>query len=200
MGGLLNDEGVDGATAFDESEAEGLIPDHLTSRAQLNEWEQANILRATTWARSSRGPDPLTIDGLRELHRRMFDRTWDWAGTFRTTDKNIGVPAARVWVALREVVDDVRFWIDHDTVPLREAAARFHHRLVKTHPFPNGNGRWAREATDLLLDRNGERPFDWGQRLADTGAARVAYIAALRSADRDDYAPLFRLLRVEWSE
>jgi fido (protein-threonine AMPylation protein) len=28
---------------------------------------------------------------------------------------------------------------------------RFHHRLVQIHPFPDGNGRHARLAADLLV-------------------------------------------------
>ncbi len=32
-----------------------------------------------------------------------------------------------------------------------ELAARFHHRLVQIHPFPNGNGRHGRISTDGLL-------------------------------------------------
>jgi fido (protein-threonine AMPylation protein) len=81
-------------------------------------------------------------------------------------------------------------------MPVREAAARFHHRLVQVHSFPNGNGRWARLATDLLLHRLGERPFDWGKGLGESTEARTRYIAALRRADQEDYAPLFEFLRI----
>ena len=35
-----------GATPIDPSEIEGLIPIHITTQEQLNEWEQANILKA----------------------------------------------------------------------------------------------------------------------------------------------------------
>jgi hypothetical protein len=37
----------DGATPLDAGETEGLLADHLTTRDQLNEWEQQNILEAT---------------------------------------------------------------------------------------------------------------------------------------------------------
>jgi hypothetical protein len=32
------------ATPLDPDEAEGLIPSHIATRGQLNEWEQQNIL------------------------------------------------------------------------------------------------------------------------------------------------------------
>ena len=37
-----------GATPLDPDEAVGLIPHHITTQADLNEWEQANILEAET--------------------------------------------------------------------------------------------------------------------------------------------------------
>lgn len=43
-----------------------------------------------------------------------------------------------------------------------QLAARFHYELVSIHPFPNGNGRHARLATDLLLLRSGQARFSWG--------------------------------------
>ena len=193
----MNDIDASSSTPLEDDEVEGLIPDHLTTRAQLNEWEQLNITEARLWAFGRAGPDPLTIDGLRSLNARMFGRTWKWAGTFRTTDKNIGVPAARIWPALRDCIDDARWWIEHDRMPLREAAARYHHRLVQVHPFPNGNGRWARLAIDLLLHGRGEQLFEWGRDLETTDQARAAYMAALRSADRGEYGPLIAFLRIE---
>jgi Fic-DOC domain mobile mystery protein B len=192
---LRQADGDSGATPLDVDEAAGLIPGHIATRGQLNEWEQRNITEAQRWALGRGRPDPLTIDGLRQLHERMFGRTWEWAGRFRTTDKSIGVPAPQVWTTLRDCVDDARYWTEHGTMGLREAAARFHHRLVQVHPFPNGNGRWARLATDVLLRRAGERPFAWGE---EAGAsARASYIAALRHADCGDFGPLFEFLGVD---
>jgi Fic family protein len=44
--------------------------------------------------------------------------------------------------------DDARFWIENDTYSPKELAARFHHKLVYIHPFPNGNGRHGRIMAD----------------------------------------------------
>ncbi len=35
-----------GATSLDPDEIDGLIPSHITTQAQLNEWEAENILGA----------------------------------------------------------------------------------------------------------------------------------------------------------
>ena len=45
---------------------------------------------------------------------------------------------------------------------LDELAVRFHHELVRIHPWPNGNGRHGRLATDVLLRSWGRPPFSWG--------------------------------------
>ena len=81
--------------------------------------------------------------------------------------------------------------------PADELAVRFHHRLVAIHPFPNGNGRHARLAADLLLELLGEPVFSWGsQNLNEDGASRAAYLDALQWADRElDYEPLLLFAR-----
>jgi fido (protein-threonine AMPylation protein) len=33
----------------------------------------------------------LSEDFMRTLHKRMLGDVWEWAGTFRTTERNIGV-------------------------------------------------------------------------------------------------------------
>lgn len=194
---MIGDAHAPGATPIDPDEKAALIPQHLVDQSQLNEWEEANIQKAVSWLEGpGRRRDLLTEDFVRALHRRMFDKTWRWAGTFRSTGKNIGVDAAQIPVALRNLLDDMHYWLEHKTHPLDESAARFHHRLVAIHPFVNGNGRHARLMTDVLLQRNGARPFTWGRgNLLTQGATRERYLAALHAADTGDYALLLVFVR-----
>lgn len=186
-----------GATPLDPDAAAGLIP-NLTTQGELNEFEAANILQASRWANRSRTlrRDYPTVTALRELHRRMFDQTWRWAGQFRRVGTNIGISWPRIAGDLLALCDDVRYQIEHEVYPWDERAARFHHRLVSIHPFPNGNGRHARLATDLLLTFNGQPRFTWGSAgLTEDAAPRRAYIASLRDADRGDITPLLAFAR-----
>jgi len=144
------DEQDDAATPLTAEEREELIPSYITLRTELNEAEQSNILEASEWA-FARKREVLDERFLTNLHKRMFGRVWRWAGTFRQSNKNIGVDAYRVPQELRLLLDDCRYWIENETYSTDEIATRFHHRLVLIHPFPNGNGRHARLATDLLL-------------------------------------------------
>jgi Fic-DOC domain mobile mystery protein B len=110
----------------------------------------------------------------------MFAAVWRWAGSYRTSNKNLGVERMLIHPRLYEALDQTRYWVEHETFPPDEIAVRFHHALVVVHPFPNGNGRWSRLMADILVVRLGRRRFSWGRgalRAADE--TRDAYIAAL---------------------
>lgn len=190
----------DGNTPLDPDETEGLIPDHIVTRAELNEWEAENIRAAMAWA-SSRSLDMLDEQQLRTLHQRMFDKTWRWAGRYRTTTKSIGPYAGHeVPRLVRDLLENTRAQhasARHSPDALDRMAAGFHHQLVLIHPWPNGNGRHAREATDLLLRRWGRPAFTWGAADARGGTrdVRQEYLAALRAADGGDFAPLMSFVR-----
>jgi len=185
----------DASTPLTHEERKDLIPSYITLRRELNEAEQANILEAEEWA-FARKRDVLDERFLTTLHKRMFQRVWRWAGQFRRTERNIGVDAYRIQTDLRQLLDDCRYWIEKDTYPADEIAARFHHRLVLIHPFPNGNGRHARLATDLLLTKLGRPRFSWGQiNLVNPSETRQRYVSALRAADNHDYRALLEFVR-----
>ena len=188
-------EEIDGSTPLTEEELEQLIPSYITLRHELNEAEQANILEAEEWA-FSRKRDVLSERFLDNLHKRMLGRVWRWAGEHRQSNKTVGIDAYRIPTELRQLLDDCQYWIDNATYEPDEIATRFHHRLVWVHPYPNGNGRHARLATDLLLVALGHPRFSWGRvNLVDTSKTRDVHIAALRAADNHDIGPLLEFVR-----
>ena len=186
----------DAATTLTDEEQEGLIPTWIALRSELNAAEQENILSAEQWAFSRNHKDILSERFIRNLHKRMFGDVWRWAGQFRKTARNIGVNAWQIASELRTLLENTRYWIDHQTYPPDEIAARFHHRLVWIHPFPNGNGRLARMMTDILLKSMGQPRFTWGQgSLIEASEIRKAYVSALRAADGGDIRPLLVFVR-----
>jgi len=189
------EEQIEGSTLLSEEEREQLIPTYITLRSELNEAEQANILEAEEWA-FARKRDVLDERFLRNLHKRMLGRVWRWAGKSRKSGKNVGIDAYRIPMELRQLLDDCCYWVESATYEPDEIATRFHHRLVWIHIFPNGNGRHARLAADLLLAAMGHSRFSWGRNnLVDTGKTRGVYIAALRTADKHDIKPLLEFVR-----
>jgi Fic-DOC domain mobile mystery protein B len=189
-----------GNTPLDPSEIEGLIPSHLATRAELNQWEAQNIELALEWL-SGRAFDVLEPGALEELHRRMFGQTWAWAGSFRRSEKNISpYHWSEVPRLLRDLLANTAAQFEAEATDdhaVDQLAARFHHALVRIHPWPNGNGRHSRLAADLLLQRWGRPPFTWGANSggADQRAVRDRYISALRRADGGEYAPLNEFVR-----
>lgn len=186
----------DGNTPIDEDEALGLRLTWVRTRGDLNEAEAANILKSRRAIRAPSVAEVLDDLWLRRLHRSMFGDVWSWAGRYRLSDRNIGIAWAEVPAAVRQLVEDARAWVIHDERAI--AVARFHHRLVAIHPFPNGNGRHSRAAADHLCGALGDPAPTWGADThTDTGALRAAYLAALRTADRDpsDLRPLIEFMR-----
>jgi Fic-DOC domain mobile mystery protein B len=183
------------ATPLSPEERAGLKLAHITERQQLNEVEQQNIALAISWA-GSRKHNPVREPFGRGLHKRMFGDVWTWAGAYRTNNKNLGVEHGMIVPRLYEVFEQIDYWVDHQTFPPDEIAVRFHHALVVVHPFPNGNGRWSRLMGDVLALRLGQTVFSWsGGALADAGALRASYIAALQAADIHNFAPLIDFAR-----
>jgi len=184
------------ATPLTPEELRDLIPAHIADRRDLNAAEQENIARGQEWAMNGRRRDLLSEKFIRNLHRHMLGDVWRWAGEFRRTEKNIGIDWFRIAIELRQLLDEVKTWIEFGSYPHDEIAVRFHHRLVLIHPFPNGNGRHARLMADMLVMQLGRERFSWGHAsLREPGAARAHYIEALRAADNHDIAPLLAFAR-----
>ncbi|HUW79167.1 MAG TPA: mobile mystery protein B [Candidatus Nanopelagicaceae bacterium] len=185
-----------GSTPLDDEDALGLKPSWVSTRGDLNAAEQANIHKALMLQKWQSPTSTYLLDDLtmRRLHRDMFCDVWTWAGTYRIRDTNIGFAWERISTS---VVGNTRAWLEGDqAMPTDEIAYRLHHQLVCIHPFPNGNGRHAREAADLLLKSLGSSPFSWGGgRLEVASSIRDRYITALRSADAGDFTPLADFVR-----
>jgi len=187
----------EGATPLDPDEMEGLKYPHIETRGELDQLEQQNIQEGYNWlSRQRKYKHLLSEDFLKALHDKLLGSVWSWAGHFRKSEKNIGIDPLNIPVELRNLLDDVRCWVENGTYNREEFAARFHHRLVKIHPFPNGNGRHARIMTDVILEKVlGVAPVNWGARtLGIDGEHRETYIQALRAADNNDYSSLIEFV------
>jgi len=192
-------EYIEGQTPIDEDEKEGLLIKTISTRGELDEFEQLNIQQAVEWSMKTKFSTGqfLTEDFLLLIHKKMFGEVWEWAGTKRKTNKNIGVDKSHISVEIRKLIDDCNFWIDNNTFPRDEIAIRFSHRLVKIHLFPNGNGRHSRLVADIMISKLFGRPFfSWGRSdLSRGNPIRKAYLEAIHKADGDNYKPLIDFAR-----
>lgn len=183
----------EGETPLDD--ISGLKLKKITSRKELDEAEAQNILKAYiryTLTSSTLKKAELNLSFFRKLHYDMFGDVWSWAGEFRTTQTSIGVEANKIHQALYQLQDDLKYW--EKNWDYHEIATRLHHTLVKIHPFPNGNGRWARLATDLWLLKAGHNVLSWGGDIIEIFTARTEYIASLKEADNGSYERLMAFM------
>jgi Fic-DOC domain mobile mystery protein B len=187
----------DASTPLTPDERADLIPSNITNRGELNEFEALGVADGDLWAFSRRRSDLLSADFLCQLHKRMFGDVWKWAGTYsKEVKRRIGIDYYLIEPQLRDLFDTVRYWIEHKAYSPDEIAVRFHHRLTQIHPFPNGNGRLARLAAELLIvELDGER-FTWSRaNLVAEAEARRPYIDALHQADANVIEPLIEFAR-----
>ena len=189
----------DGQTPLDEEEKEGLKIKSITTQGELDEFEQLNIEKAVEWTIHTKFKleKILTEKFVRDLHQRMYGDVWEWAGEFRKTEKNIGIPWTQIGIELKNLLDDTKYWIENKTFPPEEIAIRFKHRIVSIHCFPNGNGRHSRMMADIIMESIfGNEIFSWHQsNMVKANETRNQYIKALREADNGNFKELIEFAK-----
>ena len=191
-----------GQTSLDEEEKEGLKIPSVSTKSELDEYEQKNIEQAIQWTlgRKIKVEKLLSEQFVKSLHYRMYSDVWKWAGQFRKSEKNIGVKSFQISTDLRVLLDDTKYWIENNSYSTDEIAIRFKHRIVSIHCFPNGNGRHSRLMADLIAEKIFKNKFfTWGQ--ADLLSSkeldvRTNYLTALQKADNGNFADLIKFARL----
>ena len=191
---------VVGQTKLSEEELEGLKIPSISTRGELDEFEQLNIEKAIEWTLSLKiEPEQLfTEKFILNVHKKMYCDVWKWAGSFRKSEKNIGIKSYSIGVELKKLLDDAMYWFENKTYSNEEIAIRFKHRIVSIHCFPNGNGRHSRLIADLIMTKLFNKPyFTWGHsNLVKANEVREKYINALQEADNQNFAPLIAFAKL----
>lgn len=189
-------EYIDGQTPLEDEEKEGLKIRSISTHGELDEHEQLNIEKAVEWLMRKKlnTTQVLSEQFIRNLHKRMFKDVWHWAGEFRRTEKNIGIPWINIPMELKQLIDDTQYWIDKNTYAPEEIAIRFKHSLVRIHCFANGNGRHSRIMADLIMEAQyGKEPFSWSiSKELGEEEIRKQYILAIKEADNGNIDPLLK--------
>ena len=195
----LNLAYTDGQTPLDEDEKEDLLINSISTRAELDEFEQKNIEDAIQWSltRKFKAAQILSESFIKDLHKRMYGSVWKWAGQYRKTNKNIGVDKLEISTTLRSLIDDAKYWLENSVYEPDEFAIRFKHRLVSIHCFPNGNGRHSRMIADIIIEKIYKQPvFSWGDSsISEETDIRDKYLKALRKADKGNFDLLLKFAR-----
>lgn len=188
------------ATSYKDT-AFGILP-----RSKVVELETEAVKKAQEYIiKLSERKTPITPQLIRDVYKEGFGFIFpDWAGTFRTIDVTVGEYEpphySRIMELIQNLCSDFSERLRHLPSPDNEEAflaevisllAWFQHRFVWIHPFNDYNGRVARLLTNLILLNLG---FPILTIRAETGKDREAYVAAMKAADKHEYAKLERLL------
>ncbi|GLS89009.1 hypothetical protein GCM10007916_00760 [Psychromonas marina] len=125
-------ENPEGATPLTPDNMLGLKHKHVNTREQLNELEAANILQGQMWASTLKKP---TLDSIFDrgfvtnLHKALLGEVWEWAGTFRQRELNIGIDPKNISVDLHNFLEDAKCWVKFKHYDNLELSARIQHRL-----------------------------------------------------------------------
>lgn len=188
-----------GQTPLEEEEKEGLLIKHITTKKELDEFEQQNIEKALEWVigRKFTVENILNEGFVLNLHKMMLGDVWKWAGKFRTSNKNIGIDKLLISTHLYQLNEDCKFWIENKTFEPDILAIEYKHRIVKIHPFANGNGRHSRLMADIIIEKLlGREIFTWGKmNLSGTSEERKIYIDSIIKADKGNIKPLIEFAR-----
>jgi len=127
--------------------------------------------------------EPITEEKILRLHEIILRGIEANPGKYRSSGVRVAGASftpprsSEVPQLVRELLD----WLNRNMEEYSpvELAARFHHRFVTIHPFPEGNGRTARLLLNAVLMRHGY-PF----LINITNRDRAKYLEALREADQ----------------
>jgi fido (protein-threonine AMPylation protein) len=151
----------------------------FTTKAEVDAAEDAALTAVLTDLLTELDDGRLTVQDLlghgtlESLHEAAFERIWQWAGQIRRLEVSVGVPPEQIREQLRATQGDLQYL--YGVLPPREFAMTVHWRLVRVHPFVDGNGRITRLYADAMLFASTGAVFDW--------RAGAEYYAALREAD-----------------
>lgn len=184
----LNIEGVRVNARLTRAVLDGLA---VSESDRYSEQEILNVNEANELIESeARAQASLTVDLVKEVHRRIEKNLIREAGSFRSTDVSITGAKHRPpsWADVPDLVRNVcDEYVSGGNSDLTRAAW-LHATIAKIHPFMDGNGRTARMLQDFSLVRSGLLP------VGIPISRRGEYYDALEVADEGNFGPLVSIM------
>lgn len=171
----------------------GLIPTHLNTLSELNEWESRNILEAQVMFFNTPKKRVFTSNLIQKLHKKMFDKTWFWAGTYRNHNLDKGCDSRLISKNIYELCIDLAHW-QNKNMNIIEQSVRLHHSLARMLAFEGGSLCHARMMADLLLYTAGhDRPVWPDSAGIKNTDFMTKYESSMSLADKGDYEAMLEL-------
>ncbi len=94
----LSLEYINSTTLLNPEEINGLKITSISTQGEIDEFEQQNIEKAIQWTFGKKLTAETLISEkfILAIHRKMFSDVWKWAGEFRKSEKNLGIPSYKI--------------------------------------------------------------------------------------------------------
>ncbi len=188
----------DGRTPLPEEFKKELIPGHIKTSDELDEFEEANMTEGLVWLEDYKGK---YLDYLfwNRLHKKLFGKVWKWAGKFRTHELSIPDFSHPGYISenVRKLEEDLVYWLNNKVFSDdRELVARFHEQFLTIHPYANGNGRTGRILAEYICERENLQIPTWGLYLkSDSKKHRTSYLNAIfKARHQSNYKELIEFM------
>jgi fido (protein-threonine AMPylation protein) len=103
----------DGQTPLPEELQKGLIPKHIQTVGELDEYEEDNIDEGLAWLDGRDHQEYLKYGFWLKLHAKLFGNVWKWAGKIRENElanSYFKLPH-EIWPAIGQLEKDIEYWI-----------------------------------------------------------------------------------------
>jgi len=188
-----------GQSHLDQEEIAGLKIAGIKDWSEILTSESKSIAKVVIWTEKNQFTTEKIFTELfiREIHKRMFGDVWQWAGKYRLSNKTMGVEKSLISKELKQLFNNIKFWIESESYNADEITIRFIHRLMQIQCFPDGNARHAKLMADIVIENvfNGDI-FTWGESLDDPKLQREKLLDALKKADKGRMEDLVKLARL----
>ncbi|MBU4245894.1 MAG: Fic family protein [Nanoarchaeota archaeon] len=135
--------------------------------------------------------ESITEDLIKKLHALILKEIDDSeAGIYRSVRVRIleAIFTPPDPLKIPALMSELINWLKNEKSPTVEVAALAHYKLVRIHPFIDGNGRTSRLLMNLILMKNGFPPA------VVLNAERKKYCDRLKKADSGDLMPFVNMM------
>ncbi len=174
----------DGQTPLPPDLQKGLKPKNIQTIGELDEYEEQNIAEGLSWLENTNAKS-LDYDFWIKLHKKLFEKVWDWAGQIRVHELNNPdfTSPNKIRTEIKQLIGDAEYWLAQNTYLQKESIARIHEKLLTIHTFAIGNGRWRRILTEYICEQHKIEIPTWNKKAKKSPQIRRSeYIETVEEA------------------
>jgi len=175
----------------------------ITSKEEIDDIEIVEYRKAAIRLASAYTKDHKTTEkDIKKIHKMIFGRLYDRAGTYRNVDLSKDEFAFARAIFVSELMKQFSNEVLEPLTPpkvktkkeLATMLAKIHVEFILIHPFREGNGRTVRLLLHLITQQAGYTGMDFSF-IDEKGRTFDRYVRSIHAGMKGDYEPMARILR-----